>query len=217
MTREMKPKAMLQGWSPAETQEGLELRCKDNNGNEAVYVLDELACDILRIADGTRTAKQIVYELPRREIGAVWRALDELADAGLLAKRLYPPAAGKAQHCRRVFSRREAFGHIAAGLAVGLSVSLSLAGRASGEDPPVNAREVAQEHRRKATEEKHYKGRETIESYCKQYGAEDALEGRPGVPDCHASEDSTRIASQEAYVKKARDRRLRLEQVQKSQ
>ena len=82
-------------------------------------------------ADGSRTVGDLAHaaerelrcEIPR---GDVWLALDELADAGLLAERLTPPAAGGSQ-----LTRRELLGLASAALAV---LTTSLPAAVHGDD-----------------------------------------------------------------------------------
>jgi hypothetical protein len=102
------------------------------------WQLSASAAWVLAQADGDTTLQTLLSDSTYG--GAVWDALDELADAGLLEARLSPPAGGATGHVVRAISRRQAFGRAAAMAMTAAGVGIALrSGVAHSEGDPTEA------------------------------------------------------------------------------
>ncbi len=196
----MKPEVLVHLWSLDEVPGGWEVR---RGQRDTAYVLDEFAVSLWRRADGTRTVQELIDALSPHRPQAVWDVLDEFADAGLLKERLSPPSSRRATHCRPVYSRRDALGKMAAGLAAGVSVGVFWNASTQAHDhPPEGERSKVAEQETKATE-RHYKNRVQIEAKCKRHVAEDRAAGETDLPSCSPTEDRVQIRNRERYIKRS--------------
>lgn len=109
----MHPRALVEGFVVEESAAGLVLR----HAQREVVRLTGVAAAVWRHADGLRSVDALAA-LVGAEVDAVWRALDELAEAELVVARVAMPAAS------RGLSRWESLspaagGAVTAGLAPG--------------------------------------------------------------------------------------------------
>ncbi len=102
---------MVEGFAVTEVAAGLVLRHPQREPVQLVGV----AAAVWLHADGLRSVDDLAV-LVGAPVDAVWRALDELADAELMVARVAPPAASRGLSRREVLSLAAA-GAVTAGLA----------------------------------------------------------------------------------------------------
>lgn len=125
----MHPRALVEGFVVEESGSGLVLR----HASRAAVQLTGVAAAVWRRADGLRSVDELARSVGV-EVDAVWRALDELADAELVVASVVSPAAGRGVARREVLALT---GTVTAGLApVGATEGRQLAAsEAAGREP----------------------------------------------------------------------------------
>lgn len=111
----MHPRVVREGWVEARSPGVVVLRDPDRGE----VTLLGVAADLYDLADGTRPARELAA-LVQADLEDIFVALDELADHGLLAARVAPPA-GPRPHTRREVLRTLAAAAAAAALPGGLA------------------------------------------------------------------------------------------------